>query len=121
MIPLAAFICSLLIAGMCIALILSSHYHDGFFGRIGLALITIGTGVGIVFRDVSEYCDGTHDYAHVSPGGLMILLGLTVFLARHTYRFHRFCAECEKAGMTVQQRAESSSKFERRGASNGHA
>ena len=117
---LIAFICAALISVMCIALILSPNYHDGFFGRLGLALITVGTGVGMVFRDVVEFMDGTHDYFSVSHSGLMILLGLTIFLVRHLYRFQKFCRECEFDRPTSERAEQSRSKFDRR-SSNGHA
>lgn len=104
------FILALIITVVCVSLILSANYHDGVIGRIGLACITLGCGVGIVVQDIIEFVDGTHDYHQVSPVGLLILCGLAVFMVRHYYRYWKFCKACP-ANVPQRRSLDSPPKF----------
>jgi fructose-specific component phosphotransferase system IIB-like protein len=69
------------IVPVCVLLIFHPDYEDGFFGRIGLTLI----GIAGFARLVSVFGD-----AHpVTPIGMVLWLGVAIFLVRHCWRFLR--------------------------------
>lgn len=74
-------ICALSVLGICIALIFDRDYEDGLIGRIGLSIL--GLGAFSRFADFIEL--GVN--MRVSGAGIMVWLGLLLFMGRHLYRF----------------------------------
>jgi hypothetical protein len=68
----------------CVALVANRQYHAGLFGKVGLSLVAIAalSRLGALLEHGAN--------AWVSPQGVLIWIGLALFLVRHTLRyFHR--------------------------------
>lgn len=82
-----------LIGILAAVLIATDKYEDGLIGRIGLGLMVFGA-----FVIGMETVNGVIYSFHPTTG--MILWGVAVFMARHTYRFMRWCRSCDRYGWT---------------------
>ena len=77
---LFALIGAALVASCCVILIFNTHYDDGFFGRLGLCCIAL-VACSRVFSVLLNIGQTT------PPMGILLWLGLALFLIRHTARF----------------------------------
>lgn len=100
---LLAFLCALVITAVCLSLIMSNNYHDGFIGRVGLSLIAVGMGIGIVLRDVAIWFGETGTMYEPSRAEITFILGFAVFMVRHLHRFLAYCRACEYGGERRRQ------------------
>ena len=67
--------------GCCFFLLFARDYHAGAFGTAGLGLVALaalGRLAGLWDRGLESY---------VSPQGVMLWLGLALFLGRHVLKF----------------------------------
>ena len=76
-------VCAFVVLVVCIALVLHKDYEDGLIGRLALATI----GLASMGRLSSILERGWDTY--VSHVGVMLWVGLSIFLARHLYYFLR--------------------------------
>lgn len=80
---LACF-CAMVVAVICTTLVLHREYEDGLLGRLGLALMALAATARTLQLVESEF------QRSVNPIGLVLWVGLALFLARHLYRFMRW-------------------------------
>ena len=81
---LLAGLCAAIVAVICTVLVFHKDYEDGLLGRLGLAVMAIAS-----LARLSHLVE--HEFSrNVSPIGVMLWLGLAIFLGRHLYRFLRW-------------------------------
>jgi hypothetical protein len=82
---LVVFMAAVLVLAVCMLLVLHPDYHAGLFGNTGLALIALAAVTRLA--GILEY--GSE--VHITPLGVMLWIGLALFLGRHACHFlHRW-------------------------------
>ena len=72
---------TLIVCAICVVLVLHPQYNDGFFGRVGLAMVGVAS-----FARAATIISGIHQ--PVSNIGTLLWIGLALFLARHFRNFY---------------------------------
>ena len=77
------------VLGCCLLLVFNRDYHAGLVGKIGLGLVALAalSRVGALLEQ------GAH--AWVSPQGVLVWVGLALFLGRHVVRY---CIRARRRG-----------------------
>lgn len=76
-------ICALVSLSCALILITHCKYEDGFFGRMALLLLAV--------TEVVVIAEAWHDDSYVvAPTTILRHVAISLFLARHTYRFLSF-------------------------------
>lgn len=73
-----------LVLVICTFLVLHPDYEDGLFGRIGLAMLAMGSAARLMGMLTSE------TGLTFNPIAFVIWIGLAIFFSRHVYRFLRW-------------------------------
>lgn len=76
--------CALVVFLVCLALVLHSDYEDGLVGRLALAAMGLA--------GISRFIDIVNKAGEipVAAVGVLLWMGLALFLMRHLYRFLRW-------------------------------
>lgn len=82
--PYLLFLASTIVSSICLVLVFHREYEDGLIGRIALATISI-----VSFCRAVQIWESDFDL-ELTPIANILWLALTVFFARHLYRFLRW-------------------------------
>ncbi len=86
-------VCALITSFIATVLVLHKDYEDGLFGRVALAFIALACAARaaqISIRVLTNWWEGLDRFIYVNPAHALLMLGLSMFMARHAYRFLRW-------------------------------
>lgn len=84
---LIVFFAAAIVFAVCVVLVFHPEYEDGVFGRLGLALLGIAA-IARVLGIIGGWLDDAS--FRITEVGLILWIGLAIFLSRHLYRFLRW-------------------------------
>lgn len=81
MLPILVFLAAAVVLAVCVLLVLHPSYHAGLVGNLGLAMVALAA---------ASRCAAIAEHGrevYITPQGVVLWIGLALFLGRHAWKF----------------------------------